>query len=62
MSVYIQRLIGPLAFWSGVWLIIAAFFELARRGFVVHYVNTRWIWLVFGVSSILWIILGSEKK
>jgi len=59
---YLIKIVGAAAFWSGMWLLISAIIELVQRGFVVHYVNTRWMILLFGVSGLIWLILKNNNK
>lgn len=52
--------ITSIALWSGVWLAITALLEWWHRGFVVHYVNTRLVWLVFAAAGALHLFFRSR--
>ncbi len=56
MLIFLKKIAGPVAFWSGLWLLVSGIAELAQKGFVVHHINTRWIWLLFGFSALAWLI------
>ena len=56
MIKYAKIVVGPIAFWSGLWLLVVGALELAQKGYVVHHVNTRWVWMIFGVSALVWLI------
>lgn len=56
MKKEVKKLVGPLALWSGLWLLVSAFLEVAQKGYVVHHINTRWVILLFGISSVAWLV------
>ncbi|OGL88653.1 hypothetical protein A3H75_00645 [Candidatus Uhrbacteria bacterium RIFCSPLOWO2_02_FULL_51_9] len=49
-----------IALWSGIWLLLSALLEWWHRGFVVHYVNTRWVWLVFAATGAVYLIFKTK--
>jgi len=57
-----QKILGIIAFWFGVWLIVAALLEWGRAGFVVHYVNTRWIILLFCMTGLTYLAIKLPKQ
>lgn len=56
----VSKVISALALWSGVWLALAALLEFWHRGFVVHHVNTRWVWVVFAAAGALYLFFRSR--
>lgn len=55
------QVISALALWSGIWLALSALLEFWHRGFVVHYANTRFIWLLFGITGMLFLVLKTKN-
>ena len=52
--------ISAAALWSGIWLALSTLLEFWHRGFVVHHVNTRWVWLFFGITAAAWLIAKTK--
>lgn len=58
--IIVHKTIAATALWSGVWLALSALLEFWHRGFVVHYVNTRWVWFVFAAAGALHLFFRSR--
>lgn len=58
--IIVHKTIGAIALWSGIWLALSALLEFWHRGFVVHHVNTRWVWLAFAISGALHLFFQSR--
>ncbi|MBI4098734.1 MAG: hypothetical protein HY437_01715 [Candidatus Magasanikbacteria bacterium] len=57
----LQQSISALALWSGIWITVSALLEWWHRGFVVHHINTRWVWLVFAATGALYLFLKTKN-
>ncbi|MEK7102655.1 MAG: hypothetical protein AAB579_04160 [Patescibacteria group bacterium] len=56
----VSKITAAFALWSGIWLALSALLEFWHRGFVVHHVNTRWVWLFFGITAAAWLIVKTK--
>ena len=56
-----HSIVSSLALWSGIWLAMSALLEWWHRGFVVHYINTRWVWLVFAATGALYLFIKTKN-
>jgi len=56
-----QQSMSAFALWFGIWLVVSALLEWWHRGFVVHYINTRAVWLLFATTGALYLFLKTKN-
>jgi hypothetical protein len=53
---------GVVVGWSAIWLVLAFLLEQLREGFVVNFINTKWLVVILIVSSFAYLISIPSKK